>query len=326
MTTRISLHHKKWHPNKPTSHGATAYHNAVIHASWHIDNIYELTKIVGKAIKNGDMVVDFGAGTGSSALYLLKNIKTGFKLWLVDNSPSWLGKSYELLYKEPNVDFFLLKKKGSRYAGLNEVIGQKIANHVLSANTFHLISDLKKTFLGISAALKKGGTFTFQSGNIIRKHREKGVLMIDDTVKEVHKKALDIINSDNKFKKYRTGLTIRIQQESPQRKLVFPNPRPVEEYIKNLKICGFENIRISHKQIKVKYTDWLNFLHVKRLQAGILPEIGGREPTLQEKNDRNDLITMAALKLFKELEHKNPFANHSFFTTEWTYVTADKLK
>src|SRR3990167_3081832 len=92
-----SLQIKPWHPDKPTSKGATAFHEAVYNSSWLGDILFELVNIACSEIKDGDIVVDFGAGTGTSALHLLKHIRKKIRLWLVDNSPSWLGKAYELL-------------------------------------------------------------------------------------------------------------------------------------------------------------------------------------------------------------------------------------
>jgi len=325
MTT-LSTHLKNWHPDKPVSKGATAYHNSVVNASWHIENINELIKIVGKKIKDNSIVVDFGAGTGSSTLYLLKNLKVKFKLWLVDNSASWLSKAYELFSHYQNVNFFILKKTNNSYATLAEAIGRGVVDHVVSANTVHLIPNLEETFKGINRALKQKGSFTFQSGNIIRRDREEGILMIDDTVKIVHDIALKIIRTNKNFAKYRKGLDERVETEENQRKFIFPDPRPIEIYLKMLKVAGFEYIAPHHKLIKVKYEDWLDFIRVKRLQAGILPELGGKEPTPEEEKDRDELITLASNNLFKELETKNPFADNKSFTAEWIYVTARKEK
>lgn len=319
-----SVKYSTWQPTRPASIGATAYHDAVVNTSWHKENINELIKIIGKKIKIDDVVVDFGAGTGTSAVYLLKHLKAHARLLLVDNSPSWLTYAYEILHLNKNIAFFLLEKKEDRYATLDEVIGKNTAHHVVSANTVHLIPNIKEAFNDIYTALKNRGTFTVQSGNIIRPKREDGILMIDDSVNEVHDIALKIIRADSKFKKYKNDLDRRIEQEKQQRKLIFPDPRPIEYYLKILKSASFTNEKVSHKRIKVKYRDWLDFLRVKRLQAGVLPEIGGKDATPQEIQDRDTLITKAALQLFKKLKTQNPFANDISFTAEWIYVQAEK--
>ena len=324
MASVLFTQSKSWHPDRPTSKGANSYHDAVFNSSWHIENIDEIIKIVCKKIKDGDIVVDFGAGTGASALYLLKNLNMGFRLWLVDNSASWLGKAYEILNANQNVEFFLLDKIEERYATLAETIGKNAANHVISANTFHLIPNLEETFNGINEALKLNGTFTFQSGNIIRRDRQEGILMIDDTIKRVHDIALEIVRTNKKFVKYKNDLDKRIEIENNQRKFVFPEPRPVEDYLKVLKSTGFNYENPRCRLIRIKYKDWLDFLRVKRLQAGILPEIGGKEPLPEEEQDRDEIITIASNQLFKELETQNQMADDKSFTAEWVYVTAVK--
>ncbi len=320
----VSAHFRSWKPDRPVSKGATAFHDAVFKSTWIKDIVHELAKLADKKINNGDIVVDFGAGTGTSALFLLQNLKKDVQLWLVDNSPSWLGKAYEVLNERPNVEYFILEKKGNSYATLADTIGYGAADHVISANTVHLIPNISEVFAGISTALKKNGTFTFQTGNFVRKGRPMGALMIDDTIKTVHDMAIDFVRRDDEFTAYREGLNERIEHEEQQRKLVFPEPRPIEIYLDALKKADFMHEAPIYIPVKVHYSDWLNFLRVKRLQAGILPEIGGKEPSPKEENDRDVLITRSALKLFKDLELNNPLADEKCFTIDIAYVTAVK--
>jgi ubiquinone/menaquinone biosynthesis C-methylase UbiE len=311
-----------WRPDRPTSHGATAYHDAVVDASWHIENIAGLIALLHGKTKSTDTIVDFGAGTGASAVYVLKSLKG--KLLLVDNSASWLGKAYEVLRRNKRVEYSLLGKKDGRYLLLDELLGKSSVDHVVSANTVHLIPNIAETFAGIFSPLKKGGSFSFQSGNIMRKGREHSVFMIDGTVSAVHDRAIALIRTDPRFLSYKNGLDLRIEQERSQRELIFPKPRPVEFYVEAAKKAGFIQIAVTHKQIKVRYADWLKFLRVRRLQAGILPEVGGRDATPQQEKDRDLLIKTAAQQFFAQLKRDNPFATRQVFTAEWVYVTAKK--
>ena len=99
--------HKPWKPDRPTSKGAAAYHEAVVNAPHYIKVLEALIDISVPNIKNGDVVVDFGAGTGVSALCMLKSLKVPIDLWLVDNFPAWLGKTYEGLSSKAFVKCFL---------------------------------------------------------------------------------------------------------------------------------------------------------------------------------------------------------------------------
>ena len=315
---------KPWKPDRPISKGAVAYHEAVSKADYYITILDELMRIVKPKIRKGDLVVDFGAGTGVSALRLFEHLKVNIRLWLVDNSPAWLGKAYEIFKSKPDVEYFLLEKKETGYSLLSNTVGTGVVDHVLSANTVHLVPDINETFKGIANTLKPGGTFTFQSGNITRENKPTGALMVDDTVKRVHDIALGIVLSDSRFATYRSNLDARIKLNESQRKFVFPDPRSINIYLDALNIAGFEYEEPYFQLVKVEYSDWLKFLRVRRLQAGILPEIGGNDPSPIEESDRDTLITLATNKLFKEIQEHNPLADNKGFTLEITYVSAVK--
>ena len=325
MVTSITVQKpKSWKPDRPVSRGATAFHDAVISSSWNNEVIDELVAIAEPTIHKNDIVVDFGAGTGTSAIIILKKLKTKIMLWLVDNSPAWLGKAYEFLSSYQNVDFFVLEKKDNDYATLSETVGKKSVDHVISANTIHLLPNLKEAFKGIAEALKPNGTFIFNSGNVSRKGRPKGLLLLDSTVYRVHDIAVGIIRKNPKFIRYRKGLNVRVKSQITQRKFIFPYPRPIQDYLNALKQTGFKCMEPYYKRVNVKYTDWLKFLRIKRLQAGILPEVGGKKPSQEEEEDRDIIITMAAHKLFKELENLNPLADDKCYQGEWVYICATK--
>jgi len=315
---------KPWNPEHPVSKGAIAYHDAVVDAQYYVDALQEFVRLVKDNIHENDVVVDFGAGTGVSAVYLLQNMKFRFRLWLVDNSAAWLGKAYDIFKGNPNVQCYLLDKIKNGYQTLADVIGVGVADKVISANTVHLIPDIEGTFRGVNEALKPNASFVFQSGNIPRDDREEGMLLIDDTIKRVHDIAINLIKTDSTFEKYRNDIDNKVKQTESQRKFVFPDPRPLDFYIQKLKGTGFKYVGSYFKDITIKYSDWLDFMRVKRLQAGILPEIGGIKPTPEEIGDRNDLITKSAHILFKELEETNPLADDTSFKVESVQVSAVK--
>ena len=315
-----------WKPTAPSSRGATAYHDSVCRANYYMQALDELMKVAAPKIQKGQIVVDLGAGTGVSGLHLLKHTKTPFRLWLVDNSPAWLGKAYEVLHENQGTQFYILEKKGEGYATLAETVGAGIADHVLSANTVHLIHEIEEVFRGVAAALKENGTFLIESGNIVMGNSPKGALLIDDTVKRVHEIALDIVREDPEFSVYRQKIDANIKKYEAQRKFVFPEPRSLEFYGNSLRKAGFEVQESYFRLFKVKFEEWLSFLRVKRLQAGILPEVGGNEPTPKEEEDRDRLITIAARRLFEELQKTNPLVDKEGFTIEGVYILSQKAR
>ena len=205
-----------------------------------------------------------------------------------------------------------------------QTIGKEKADIVISANTFHLVPALNGAFKGIYDSLKKNSFFIIQSGNIFRKGRSSEVLMIDDTVEKIHNIALDILRTDKKYFIYAKNLDKSIKEEYAQRKMIFPDPRPVETYIDVLKSVGFECDGYTYKEVRVKYTDWKNFLKVKRIQAGILPEIGGKNPTEEEIDIRDSVITQAIEQLFADMKKNNSKADENSFTAEWVYIKSFK--
>jgi hypothetical protein len=189
-----------------------------------------------------------------------------------------------------------------------------------------LIPDIGTTFKGIGEALKPKGMFTFQSCNIDSNDRNPDVLMIDDTVARVHDLALEIVRKESAFASYRQGLDERIAEQEQQRKLVFPQPRQLDFYLQKIKDAGFSLVDVKKVQTRFPYKDWMNFLRVKRLQAGILPEIGGVEPTIKEIHDRDELIRRAATQLFEELRANNKQADDIGFFAWNVHVIAQKVR
>ena len=158
MTIGIAVKEPEfWKPNRPTSRGATEFHDAVIDASWNHQCGDKLINIAVPNIHEKDTVVDVGCCTENSSIRILEKLKIDIRLWRVDNSPAWLGKAYEILSSRPNISFFLLEKKDKRYATLSETIGKGSVDHVISANTVTLIPNLKEAFRGIAEALTSKG-------------------------------------------------------------------------------------------------------------------------------------------------------------------------
>ena len=315
-----------WKPAAPISKGAIAYHEAVEHAQYYIDVIDRLMADIVPKIKEGEVVVDFGAGTGVSASRFLNAVHARVSLWLVDNSPAWLGKAYDLFKGKEEISCYLLNKRNDEYSTLADAIGENVAHHVISANTVHLIPDIAGAFKGIFNSLREQGTFDFDSGNIVVDGAPDGALLIDDTVRRVHDLAIEIINTDDAFLPYRRDIDERLRRFRQQRLFVFPEPKHLDFYIKALHTSGFEFCEGHHHLFKVKYGEWMSFLKVKRLQAGILPEVGGNSPSPVEEAARDRLITLAATRLFRELESSNPLADSEGFTIQVVYVGAKKPK
>ena len=86
---------------------------------WHRDATEPLIDLAINEIKNGDIIVDYGSGTGGSAIELVKRLDSlgiDFKLILVDPLESWFSNAYNLLNDRPNI--FFCKSYGKNSKGL----------------------------------------------------------------------------------------------------------------------------------------------------------------------------------------------------------------
>ena len=75
---------------------------------WHRDATKPLIDLAINEIKNGDIILDYGSGTGGSAIELVKRLDSldlDFKLILVDPLESWFSNAYKLLKDRPNIFF-----------------------------------------------------------------------------------------------------------------------------------------------------------------------------------------------------------------------------
>ena len=84
-----------------------AYHRALYHdgdtnrpVNWHKNSVERLIEMAIPHISEGSLVVDYGSGTGGSAIEMLKSLDergVGIELILIDPLVSWFSKARELL-------------------------------------------------------------------------------------------------------------------------------------------------------------------------------------------------------------------------------------
>ncbi len=109
-----------WEPEKLSDADVVdgeAYHRALYHngntnepVNWHKNSVGKLIETAMPHIVDGSLVVDYGSGTGGSAIELLKSLdERGMKieLVLIDPLVSWFSKARELLGGRDDVHFEL---------------------------------------------------------------------------------------------------------------------------------------------------------------------------------------------------------------------------
>ena len=130
-----------------------AYHRALYPSgdlgapsSWHRDSVGPLIDLALPHITNGSVVVDYGTGTGASAIELLKKLddeEIRVDMILVDPLVSWFSKAWDLLGDRDDVHFelsILTDAHGNTsFRDLREILGGRKADVIISSSTLHLV-------------------------------------------------------------------------------------------------------------------------------------------------------------------------------------------
>lgn len=142
--------------------------------SWHYNNMKPLCDIIKQNLHENITFIDYGTGTGGSAIEIIKILKENniknYKLYLIDVLESWFVKAHELLKNNPNIIFLLSSKVIDNkrvFYKLSDLIPEKV-NIIICANTIHLLKEKNVTALctDIKSVLKSNGLFLINSGDI----------------------------------------------------------------------------------------------------------------------------------------------------------------
>ena len=132
------------------AHHRALYNNGDIGrpASWHRESAGRLVQLAIPHIKDGSLVVDYGSGTGESAIELLKEVENRgieIDLVLIDPLVSWFSKARDLLNCRPNVHFELSIEEDdsgrSSFRKLDSILGGRKADIIISSSTINLIPE-----------------------------------------------------------------------------------------------------------------------------------------------------------------------------------------
>ena len=141
-----------WEPDRISENeiaDGEAYHRALYingdigsPANWHRESAERLVQLAIPHIKDGSLVVDYGSGTGGSAIELLKEVEKRdieINLVLIDPLVSWFSKARDLLKDRLNVHFELSIEKGDSgklsFRRLEDMLGAKKADVIISSST-----------------------------------------------------------------------------------------------------------------------------------------------------------------------------------------------
>ncbi|HEX7243958.1 MAG TPA: class I SAM-dependent methyltransferase [Solirubrobacterales bacterium] len=125
-------------------------------------------------------VMDYGAGTGTAAIELLKACKerdierrleradVGLELHLVDIPSSWYAQGYELLGACTWARFHSLRSEDGGFRPLSEVLGGSTMDAAMANMVFHLIPPkaMERTAAGLASVLVPGGTLAWSAPDL----------------------------------------------------------------------------------------------------------------------------------------------------------------
>ena len=299
-----------------------AYHRALYiggeiqrPADWHRDSAERLVQLAIPQIKNGSLVVDYGSGTGGSAIELLKEVENRdieIDLVLIDPLVSWFSKARDLLNSRPNVHFELsieMNDTGrSSFRRLDSILGGRKADVIISSSTIHLIPerairDLAYQFAG---SLREGGFFIWNSGDLESEFRPAHAALLHDPYRAIR----EILRNDE-------IRVTRLSEMSSEERLqhegrldrIFPGPYSMDVILDALSAVGFSS-ETHHEVIGFSNADAERFALVPRLSEIAAPLVVGGE---------RDEAIRGALKIALAEIAERGMGSDSEYRSHWVY-------
>lgn len=290
-------------------------------------NLDPTIREIKKQLDDGDLVVDYSAGTGILAERWLSEAQDEVGWFLVDTSPRFLRVAIERLGPNRLVAFRLLQQVVGqrRFQFLDEIMPKSVVgcgvDAVVSTNAVHLYADLADAFAGWTRVLRRGGKVFVQSGNILNPDAATGAWIIHDTVEAIQRFAARRVREDPRYARYRSALddAPRMAAHDALRRKYFLFPRIAEEYCDALRLAGLEVERVVARPVEVVTAEWATSLDI--YAEGILGWIGGMEKVEgrgageEDRRARSELIRLGL---------EDYFGGRTKTQASWTYITCRK--
>ena len=291
--------------------------------NWHRDATKPLIDLAINEIKNGDIIVDYGSGTGGSAIELVKRLDSlglDFKLILIDPLESWFSNAYKLLKDRPNIFFCKSYDKDSKglfsFIKLDKLLGRNKVDVILSSSTIHLIPavTLPSLFEEFYHSLSENGKFIWSSGDIPSKDMPSSSNLLHDPYRELHK----IIKNNTEYHRYEFGynenVVLKMNKKADK---IFPCSNDIDFYLDSLSQSNMKG-EIFTKIINKSIDECKLFMKTPRLSeiAGLISDI----------NERNLFIEKLLLSLTEKSSNSSLFRNGTSYSSYWHYGIFSKIQ
>ena len=249
-------------------------------AEWHKESIEKLVDLSIPHISQGSLVVDYGSGTGGSAIELLKALDrkgVSIELVMIDPLVSWFAKARQLLGERDGVHFELSIEQdhsgSTSFRRLEDMLHGRKADVIISSSTLHLVparamGDLAMQFAG---SLVPGGVLVWDSGDLESDFRPRNSALLHDPYRFVRE-----LLRDDESRKVLLSAMAKGDAERSERRLdrIFPLPFPVEVILDAMSEAGFST-EISEKVVNFSNEDAERFVLVPRLAEIAAPLLEG---------------------------------------------------
>ena len=303
-------------------------YDTVENHGWY-SNLDHSVEQIAQFARRGDILVDYSGGTGILARRLLDRL--GSKevgIIIVDSSPKFLRLALEKFESDPRLAFRRMRflREERRLEKLDEVLDDSITSRgvdgIISTNAIHLYFALDETVRAWHQVLRPSGRLFVQSGNIRKPDLPADQWIIDETVEHIHRHAVEIVRSEDRFARYRGVLgdeAFMADHDELRRKYFLP-VRPLDHYLDVLGNADFEVTSVEHRRIPARVSEWYDFVSV--YHEGVLGWVGGAEKVTGEPAP--DDVVEDRLALMRAAL-KSVFGDAFEFGASWTYVTAEPL-
>ena len=327
----ILLHHRRdsvssgWFPEDLSSEeidDGEAYHRALYPSgdvgapsSWHRESVGPLIDLALPHITHGSVIVDYGTGTGASAIELLKKLddeEIRVDMILVDPLVSWFSKAWDLLGDRDDVHFelsILTDADGNAsFRDLREILGGRKADVIISSSTLHLVPARAMGGLAeqFAESLTEGGVLVWDSGDLESGFRPGDSALLHDPYRRVR----EILRTDAQRESLLAMMSDEDRNKSEKRlDRIFPLPFSIEVITDALGGAGFST-EISEKVVRFSNDDAERFVLVPRLAEIAAPLLKGLE--------REDAIKGALKVSLEELANQGK-ADGLAYRSHWIY-------